>query len=213
MEDHLECAYDHLEVFDGRDARAPSLGRFCGARKPLPVVSGGSSMFLRFFSDNSVQKKGFDASYSTGIFAPIRQLQKYRPNYWLETWHSDHSFLWAALFSRPHSSLAFFFALLTSSSFLTPSNFVVANSQNVEEAWTPRSGPRSSTLMPSLGTTTTPAAPTVCGWSQQKRATAWKSSSTSLRSRRRPTAATTMLSYTTGRMSSLQGWDGTVGLG
>lgn len=44
-------------------------------------------------------------------------------------------FLRAALFSRPHSSLAFFFwSLLTSSSFLTPSNFVVANSQNAEEA-------------------------------------------------------------------------------
>ncbi|XP_075901094.1 bone morphogenetic protein 1-like [Nelusetta ayraudi] len=64
MEAHLECAYDHLEVFDGRDARASSLGRFCGARKPPPVVSGGSDMFLRFFSDNSVQKKGFEASYT-----------------------------------------------------------------------------------------------------------------------------------------------------
>lgn len=81
MEDHLECAYDHLEVFDGRDARAPSLGRFCGARKPPPVVSGGSNMFLRFFSDNSVQKKGFEASYSTGNSAPFRQLLEYRPNY------------------------------------------------------------------------------------------------------------------------------------
>lgn len=73
MEDHLECAYDHLEIFDGRDTRAPILGRFCGARKPLPVLSGGSDMFLRFFSDNSVQKKGFEASYSTGIFTPIIQ--------------------------------------------------------------------------------------------------------------------------------------------
>lgn len=73
MEAHLECAYDHLEVFDGRDARASSLGRFCGARKPPPVVSGGSDMFLRFFSDNSVQKKGFEASYTAGRFAPIRK--------------------------------------------------------------------------------------------------------------------------------------------
>nr|XP_040054275.1 bone morphogenetic protein 1-like isoform X1 [Gasterosteus aculeatus aculeatus] len=63
MEAHLECTYDHLEVYDGRDSRATSLGRFCGTKKPSPVVSTGNRMFLRFFSDNSVQKRGFEASY------------------------------------------------------------------------------------------------------------------------------------------------------
>uniref|UniRef100_A0A8C3G5H6 Metalloendopeptidase n=1 Tax=Cyclopterus lumpus TaxID=8103 RepID=A0A8C3G5H6_CYCLU len=63
MEAHLECTYDHLEIFDGRDSRAPSLGLFCGTKKPSPVVSTGNKMFLRFFSDNSVQKRGFEASY------------------------------------------------------------------------------------------------------------------------------------------------------
>ncbi|KAM6976019.1 bone morphogenetic protein 1-like isoform 3-T3 [Tautogolabrus adspersus] len=63
MEAHLECAYDHLEIYDGRDTRAPSLGRFCGTKKPSPVVSSGNKMFLRFFSDNSVQKRGFEVSY------------------------------------------------------------------------------------------------------------------------------------------------------
>lgn len=66
MEAHLECAYDHLEIFDGKDVSAPSLGRFCGTRKPNPVVSGSNKMFLRFLSDNSVQKRGFDASYGAG---------------------------------------------------------------------------------------------------------------------------------------------------
>ncbi|KAF1377489.1 hypothetical protein PFLUV_G00201330 [Perca fluviatilis] len=63
MESHLECAYDHLEIYDGGDTRAPFLGRFCGTKKPSPVVSSGNKMFLRFFSDNSVQKRGFEASY------------------------------------------------------------------------------------------------------------------------------------------------------
>ncbi|XP_076614626.1 bone morphogenetic protein 1-like [Chaetodon auriga] len=63
MEAHLECAYDHLEIFDGRDMRVPTLGRFCGTKKPSPVISSGNKMFLRFFSDNSVQKRGFEASY------------------------------------------------------------------------------------------------------------------------------------------------------
>ncbi|KAM3874302.1 bone morphogenetic protein 1-like [Diretmus argenteus] len=64
MEAHLECIYDHLEMYDGRDGRAPSLGRFCGTKKPPPVISTDNKMFLRFFSDNSVQKRGFEASHS-----------------------------------------------------------------------------------------------------------------------------------------------------
>uniref|UniRef100_H2LYN2 Metalloendopeptidase n=1 Tax=Oryzias latipes TaxID=8090 RepID=H2LYN2_ORYLA len=63
METHLECAYDHLEIFDGKDDRTPTLGRFCGTKKPAAVVSSSNKMFLRFLSDNSVQKRGFETSY------------------------------------------------------------------------------------------------------------------------------------------------------
>ena len=66
IESQPACAYDHLEVFDGRDAKAPVLGRFCGSKKPEPVLATGNRMFLRFYSDNSVQRKGFHASHSTG---------------------------------------------------------------------------------------------------------------------------------------------------
>uniref|UniRef100_A0A671T683 Metalloendopeptidase n=1 Tax=Sinocyclocheilus anshuiensis TaxID=1608454 RepID=A0A671T683_9TELE len=64
MEPHLECAYDHIEIYDGRDGKAPSLGRYCGTKKPQPIISTGNQMFIRFFSDNSVQKKGFEASHT-----------------------------------------------------------------------------------------------------------------------------------------------------
>ncbi|XP_073674791.1 bone morphogenetic protein 1a [Garra rufa] len=64
MEPHLECAYDHIEIYDGRDGKAPSLGRYCGTKKPQPILSTGNKMFIRFFSDNSVQKKGFEASHT-----------------------------------------------------------------------------------------------------------------------------------------------------
>ncbi|XP_051907425.1 bone morphogenetic protein 1-like isoform X2 [Hippocampus zosterae] len=66
MEAHLECAYDHLEIFDGSDVRAPRLVRVCGTGKPSPVISSDNALFLRFFSDNSVQKRGFLASYTAG---------------------------------------------------------------------------------------------------------------------------------------------------
>ncbi|XP_036884507.1 bone morphogenetic protein 1 isoform X1 [Sturnira hondurensis] len=72
IEAQPECAYDHLEVYDGRDAKAPVLGRFCGSKKPEPVVASGSRMFLRFYSDNSVQRKGFQASHSTECGGQVR---------------------------------------------------------------------------------------------------------------------------------------------
>uniref|UniRef100_H0UU51 Metalloendopeptidase n=1 Tax=Cavia porcellus TaxID=10141 RepID=H0UU51_CAVPO len=65
IEQHQECAYDHLELYDGSDSLAPILGRFCGSKKPDPVVASGSSLFLRFYSDASVQRKGFQATHST----------------------------------------------------------------------------------------------------------------------------------------------------
>ncbi|XP_021007731.1 tolloid-like protein 2 [Mus caroli] len=65
VEQHQECAYDHLELYDGTDSLAPILGRFCGSKKPDPVVATGSSLFLRFYSDASVQRKGFQAVHST----------------------------------------------------------------------------------------------------------------------------------------------------
>ncbi|XP_025773583.1 tolloid-like protein 2 [Puma concolor] len=67
IEQHQECAYDHLELYDGADSLAPILGRFCGSKKPDPVVASGSSLFLRFYSDASVQRKGFQAMHSTEL--------------------------------------------------------------------------------------------------------------------------------------------------
>lgn len=71
MEQHQECAYDHLELYDGPDSLAPILGRFCGSKKPDPTVASGSSLFVRFHSDASVQRKGFQAVHSTGTRRPL----------------------------------------------------------------------------------------------------------------------------------------------
>ncbi|NXC49902.1 BMP1 protein, partial [Penelope pileata] len=72
IEAQQECAYDHLELYDGRDARAPLLGRFCGAKEPEPITSSSNRMFLKFVSDNSVQKKGFEATHSTVCGGQVR---------------------------------------------------------------------------------------------------------------------------------------------
>ncbi|XP_018429646.1 PREDICTED: tolloid-like protein 2 [Nanorana parkeri] len=65
IELHQECAYDHLELYDGPNSKFPVLGRFCGSTKPEPVIASTNNMFLRFYSDASVQRKGFQAKYST----------------------------------------------------------------------------------------------------------------------------------------------------
>lgn len=66
IEQHQECAYDHLEVFDGESEKSPILGRLCGNKIPDPLIATGNKMFLRFISDASVQRKGFQATHSTG---------------------------------------------------------------------------------------------------------------------------------------------------
>ncbi|CAK8687745.1 unnamed protein product [Clavelina lepadiformis] len=65
MEAQLQCTYDHIEIYDGRDDSASTLGRFCGTIRPSPVVASGRAMFVKFFSDGSVQKRGFTASHTT----------------------------------------------------------------------------------------------------------------------------------------------------
>ncbi|XP_069600291.1 tolloid-like protein 1 isoform X1 [Ranitomeya imitator] len=65
IEQHQECAYDHLEVFDGETEKSSILGRLCGNKIPEPLVATGNEMFLRFVSDASVQRKGFQATHST----------------------------------------------------------------------------------------------------------------------------------------------------
>ncbi|KAI8521816.1 Tolloid-like protein 2 [Branchiostoma belcheri] len=65
IEQHQECAYDHLEVYDGHSADDPVLGRYCGNKKPPPVVANSNHMFIKFFSDASVQRKGFSALHTT----------------------------------------------------------------------------------------------------------------------------------------------------
>lgn len=67
LEAHQECSYDSLSVFDGENTDASSLGIFCGARTPHPLLSSSNKMYLVFKSDGTVSRKGFKARHSTGI--------------------------------------------------------------------------------------------------------------------------------------------------
>lgn len=76
IEQHQECAYDHLEAFDGDSDTAAILSRLCGSKIPEPLVSTGNKMYLRFISDASVQRKGFQATHSTGLY-PCRNIPQH----------------------------------------------------------------------------------------------------------------------------------------
>ncbi|KAF4071592.1 hypothetical protein AMELA_G00275250 [Ameiurus melas] len=72
IEQHQECAYDHLEAFDGDSDKAAILSRLCGSKLPEPLVSTGNRIYLRFISDASVQRKGFHATHSTECGGRLR---------------------------------------------------------------------------------------------------------------------------------------------
>lgn len=101
MEAHLECAYDHIEIYDGRDGKAPSLGRFCGTKKPPPITSSSNKLFIRFFSDNSVQKKGFEASHTAGnVYITSKHKLKMKRQICLCSVHSKESCAYRSMWSE-----------------------------------------------------------------------------------------------------------------
>lgn len=68
LESHQECAYDYVAVFDGEGVDDHALGRFCGSRKPLTLVSSFNMLYLVFHSDATNEKRGFNATHSTSKF-------------------------------------------------------------------------------------------------------------------------------------------------
>ncbi|CAK8682879.1 unnamed protein product [Clavelina lepadiformis] len=56
---------DYVEIFDGPDVNADSLGRFCGSVLPPATVSNSYQITLFFSADDSINSDGFAAAYST----------------------------------------------------------------------------------------------------------------------------------------------------
>ncbi|TRY89102.1 hypothetical protein DNTS_004573 [Danionella cerebrum] len=60
---NANCTHDSLEVLDGNNIQAPSVGRFCGSDLPHPITSFSNALVVNFVSDAVVGKKGFRAIY------------------------------------------------------------------------------------------------------------------------------------------------------
>ncbi|KAE9417169.1 hypothetical protein Angca_010265, partial [Angiostrongylus cantonensis] len=65
IEEHSQCKYDSVSIFDGGDSNAPPIGIFCGVVPPPMFMSSTNQLFLSFASDASVSRQGFEASYSS----------------------------------------------------------------------------------------------------------------------------------------------------
>ncbi|KAG8544589.1 hypothetical protein GDO81_022217, partial [Engystomops pustulosus] len=63
VETETKCSFDYLAVFDGPNILYPMIGKYCSLTPP-PLVSTGNYMLIRFHSDDSVQKRGFQATYT-----------------------------------------------------------------------------------------------------------------------------------------------------
>ncbi|XP_046374962.2 tolloid-like protein 2 isoform X2 [Haliotis rufescens] len=67
MDFHLEyekdCFFDYVQLYDGTDSSAPSLGRWCSITGPNKQ-SSGPSMFVTFKSDRKQTRSGFKLYFS-----------------------------------------------------------------------------------------------------------------------------------------------------
>ncbi|XP_067663246.1 cubilin-like [Haliotis asinina] len=63
------CTMDYVQIYDGPDRSAVSLGRWCGRKGPT-VESSGQAVCVVFRSDLSVSFTGFSLSFSAGTPLP-----------------------------------------------------------------------------------------------------------------------------------------------
>ena len=63
IENHPNCNYDYLELFNGQYASSPSIGKFC-TNGPGSFQSQSNAVRVVFFTDVSESARGFRLSYS-----------------------------------------------------------------------------------------------------------------------------------------------------
>ncbi|XP_014826814.1 PREDICTED: neuropilin and tolloid-like protein 2 isoform X2 [Poecilia mexicana] len=64
IEASFECRFDHIEVRDGPFSFSTLINRYCGTANPGRVLSSGRFMWIRFFSDDELEGKGFQVQYT-----------------------------------------------------------------------------------------------------------------------------------------------------
>ncbi|XP_025083263.1 low-density lipoprotein receptor-related protein 4-like isoform X2 [Pomacea canaliculata] len=61
------ACHDYVQIREGDSVASPTLGTYCNTTVPPKVRSMANTLWVKFYSDSSVSKPGFQATYSTGI--------------------------------------------------------------------------------------------------------------------------------------------------
>ncbi|KAM3593822.1 uncharacterized protein V6R79_022582 [Siganus canaliculatus] len=65
LETHSNCQFDYLEIRNGSTADSPLIRRLCGSSLPSPVFPQSNTLYLRFKSDYSNTRNGFEATWTS----------------------------------------------------------------------------------------------------------------------------------------------------
>lgn len=57
--------YFSSQLYDGDSENADLVGTFCGSTVPAPFTSSGNFLTVQFVSDITVEREGFNATYTT----------------------------------------------------------------------------------------------------------------------------------------------------
>ena len=52
-----------MQIFDGTSVDSQRVGQLCGIQKPNTIISSKETLVLKFETDNSISKKGFQVSF------------------------------------------------------------------------------------------------------------------------------------------------------
>ena len=63
LEEDSACRYDFVELRDGAASSSPFIGKFCGGNLPTTYLSADNSLFVKFKSDVSENRLGFQANW------------------------------------------------------------------------------------------------------------------------------------------------------
>ncbi|HHM21278.1 MAG TPA: hypothetical protein ENJ20_04565, partial [Bacteroidetes bacterium] len=65
VENHSNCGYDYLRIYDGTSAAAPAIGgKYCGTNSPGTVTASGSCLHFVWHSDGGYTTSGWEADIS-----------------------------------------------------------------------------------------------------------------------------------------------------
>ncbi|XP_066485218.1 cubilin [Tiliqua scincoides] len=60
-----DCRYDYVNLYDGSNEKAALVGSFCGSRIPAPFISTSNTLTVKFVTDRSIERAGFNATFAS----------------------------------------------------------------------------------------------------------------------------------------------------